>query len=179
MFLGRLPKLKVGNGLDPGVEMGPLNNQAQLEKVEDMVNDAVDKGAALVCGGSRYADDSRSKGYFYEPTVLTDVDPNSRLVTEEQFGPAIPLIEFNDADEAIAQANATHFGLGGSVWTENVEHGLELAERLECGIAWLNAHMLLEYDAPFGGWKQSGIGRELGRPGLDQFLQFKTMYWKK
>jgi acyl-CoA reductase-like NAD-dependent aldehyde dehydrogenase len=172
-------KIKVGNGLSPGTQMGPLNNPEQLRKIEKIVKEAKDDGASIVCGGSRYSDKERKTGFFFKPTIITDIDDNSQLVREEQFGPVVPVLTYRTLDEAIERANSTEYGLGGSVWTENVKKGLEVSKRLNCGTVWLNAHMLLEYSAPFGGWKQSGLGRELGKPGLDEFLQYKTTYWKK
>jgi len=166
--------LKLGNGAEPGTQMGPLNNEQQILKVEEMVNDAVENDAVLVTGGSRI----RRTGYFFQPTVLTGLDDSFRIVKEEQFGPAIPVLTYTDIEDAISRANSTGHGLGGSIWTEDIVKGQELAGRLECGTAWVNAHMLVEHRAPFGGWKKSGIGRELGKAGLNEFLQSKTMYIK-
>jgi len=177
-FKEKAEGLAVGNGLEHGTEMGPMNNERQLLKVEELVSDALDRGATLVCGGSRYKD-RRKTGYFYRPTVMTDIGDGAPLVTEEQFGPAIPILTYTDLDEAVARANATDYGLGGSVWTEDLKKGLEIASRLECGTAWVNAHMLVEHAAPFGGVKASGLGRELGRHGLEEFLQPKTTYLRK
>jgi len=178
LFSKKIETLKIGNGLDDGVEMGPLNNKEQLDRVTMLVEDARKRGASVVCGGERY-DDHRSTGYFYKPTIVTNIDDSAPLVAEEQFGPALPILTYTDVDEAIDRANDTSYGLGGSIWTENIQRGQELASRMQCGTVWLNAHMLLEHDAPFGGWKQSGIGRELGRPGLEEFLQTRTFIWKK
>jgi len=174
-FVEKANALKVGNGLEPGTQMGPLNNEAQLKKVEDLVEDARANGATIAAGGSRLP----GEGNFYSPTVITGLDDTFRIVKEEQFGPAIPILTFSDIDDAIARANDTPYGLGGSVWTEDIEKGRELASRLECGTAWVNAHMLLEHKAPFGGWKHSGNGRELGQQGLEEFLQTRTLYVRK
>jgi len=177
-FKEKAGALNVGNGLDAGVQMGPINNERQLRRVDGLVNDAIENGATLVCGGSRYTD-SRKTGYFYKPTVITDIDDGFKIVKEEQFGPAIPILTYRDVDDAIVRANATDYGLGGSVWTEKAEKGLEIASQLECGTAWVNAHMLVEHAAPFGGVKMSGLGRELGRPGLEEYQQYKTTYLRK
>lgn len=177
-FKEKTESLIVGNGLDAGVQMGPINNERQLRRIEVLVNDAVERGATLVCGGSRYTD-HRKTGYFYKPTVMTDIEDDFNLVKEEQFGPAIPILTYRDVDDAIARANATDYGLGDSAWTENVEKGLKIANGLECGTAWVNAHMLVEHSAPFGGIKKSGLGRELGRPGLEEYVQYKTTYLRK
>ena len=167
--------LKIGNGLEPGIQMGPINNERQLQKVEKLVEDARTRGATIVCGG----DIISGTGYFFQPTVITDLDDSFALVKQEQFGPVIPILTYSDIDDAIARANGTGYGLGGSIWTEDIELGMKLAERLECGTAWVNAHMLVEHSAPFGGWKQSGIGRELGRAGLEEFLQSRVIYLKR
>ncbi len=177
-FREKAETLVVGNGLKQETQMGPVNNERQLLKVEKLVADALGRGATLVCGGSRYKD-HRKTGFFYRPTVITDISDDAPLVTEEQFGPAIPILTYTDLDEAVARANGTDYGLGGSVWTEDLKKGLEIASRLECGTAWVNAHMLVEHAAPFGGFKASGLGRELGRHGLEGFLQPKTTYLRK
>lgn len=174
-FKDMASSLKVGNGAEPGIQMGPINNERQLLRVEELVNDAKKRGATIVCGGGQISD----TGYFFQPTVLTDLDDSFRIVREEQFGPAIPILRYSDIDDAIARANGTGYGLGGSIWTEDIEVGKNLAKKLECGTAWVNAHMLVEHKAPFGGWKQSGMGRELGEAGLSEFLQTKTLYLRQ
>ncbi len=167
--------LKIGNGAEPGIQLGPINNERQLLRVQELVEDAKEKGATIITGGEKIS----GTGYFFQPTVLTDLDDTFRIVKEEQFGPAIPILIYSDIDDAIARANGTGHGLGGSIWTEDIELGKNLARKLECGIAWVNAHMLVEHRAPFGGWKQSGMGRELGQAGLSEFLQSQTLYIKK
>ncbi len=167
--------LKIGYGLEPGTQLGPINNERQFLRVEELVNDAVKSGATIVTGGQRIT----GNGYFFQPTVLTDLDDTYRIVKEEQFGPAISILTYSDIDDAIARANGTVHGLGGSIWTEDIETGKNLAKKLECGTVWINAHMLVEHSAPFGGWKQSGMGRELGQAGLKEFLQSRTLYIKK
>ena len=174
-FGERAEALKIGNGAEPGIQMGPLNNERQLLKVEALVEDARKNGATIISGGSRM----EGAGYFFRPTVITDIDDSFQIVKEEQFGPAIPILTYSDIDDAIARANGTGHGLGGSIWTEDIEAGRKLAGRLECGTVWINAHMLVEHRAPFGGWKKSGMGRELGEAGLDEFLQTRTLYIKK
>ena len=175
LFKDKAESLKVGNDIEPGIQMGPINNERQLLKVQELVEDAKSRGATIVCGGNQVSD----TGYFFQPTVVTELDDSFALVKEEQFGPAIPIMTYSNIDDAIARANGTGYGLGGSIWTEDIELGMKLAERLECGTAWVNAHMLVEHSAPFGGWKQSGLGRELGRAGLEEFLQSRTLYLKK
>ena len=174
-FKEMVEALNVGNGLEPGIQMGPLNNERQLLKVQELVEDARNRGATIITGGDIISD----TGYFFQPTVITGLDDSFQIVKEEQFGPAIPILTYSDIDDALARANGTGYGLGGSIWTEDLELGQKLANRLDCGTVWLNAHMLVEHSAPFGGWKQSGMGRELGEAGLREFLQSKVRYVKK
>jgi len=173
-FKDKAEALKVGNGLEPGIQMGPINNEPQLLKIEDLVEDARKAGAKIVCGGER----TSGPGFFFQPTVVTDLDDSFALVKEEQFGPVIPILTYLEIDDVIARANGTGYGLGGSIWTEDIVIGEKLAQKLECGTVWLNAHMIVEHSAPFGGWKQSGMGRELGDAGLKEFLQYRTAFHK-
>lgn len=162
---------KVGDGLKPGTEMGPLNNPAQLEWVTDLVEDAKEAGANILTGGYR----PDGPGYFFLPSIVTDISDGTRLVDEEQFGPVIPVMKFSDIDDVISRANNSHFGLGGSVWTKDFEKGAEIASRLECGTGWVNQHMFGAAPAPFGGWKWSGIGRQLGKWGIEAYTELQTI----
>src|SRR5215470_4282984 len=164
-------QVRVGDGLDPETQLGPINNQPQFTRVQELVDDACEHGGKVVVGGKPLP----KSGYFYPPTLVTDVGEGVRLVDEEQFGTALPVIAYRDLDEAVAQANRTHYGLGGSVWTADVARGLELAQRLECGTAWVNQHINTGTLAPFGGMKWSGIGRENGRWGLDEFSDLQVL----
>jgi acyl-CoA reductase-like NAD-dependent aldehyde dehydrogenase len=161
----------VGDGLEDGVEYGPINNAPQFERVRELVDDARHAGGRIVAGGAPLDRD----GYFYAPTVVADVAEGVRLVDEEQFGPALPVMSFRDVDEAIERANASHFGLGGSIWTADLERGAELAQRLECGTGWVNQHLNLVPNAPFGGSKWSGIGVENGPWGLAAFSEYQVI----
>jgi acyl-CoA reductase-like NAD-dependent aldehyde dehydrogenase len=154
--------VKTGDGFDPASQLGPINNRPQFERVSELVDDARKAGARVVAGGERLGE----RGYFFCPTLLADVDNGVRIVDEEQFGPALPVVRYRDLDEAIARANATHFGLGASVWTGDPDRGTEVAARLECGTAWVNTHLGIVPHAPFGGWKWSGLGVENGKWGL-------------
>ncbi len=162
---------KVGDGLEPGVEYGPINNAPQLERVRELVDDARAAGGRIVAGGAPLP----REGYFYAPTVVADVAEGVRLVDEEQFGPALPVMPFRDVEEALERANATHFGLGGSIWTADPRRGAELAGRLECGTGWVNQHLNLVPNAPFGGSKWSGIGYENGPWGLAAFTELQVI----
>lgn len=161
----------VGDGLDPKTELGPLQNESQLRYVEELVEDARNHGGRILCGGHAKND----AGYFFEPTIVADVTDGVRLVDEEQFGPALPVIKYSDVDDAIRRANSNPNGLGGSIWSNDSESAAKLASRLECGTAWVNEHAALQPNAPFGGVKQSGIGVEFGRYGLEEYTSIQTL----
>lgn len=167
----------VGDGLDPEVTMGPLNNKSQLEIVRELVAEARQKGATVRELG-RVADQRTfEEGYFHRPTVVTEVDRTFRVVSCEQFGPVVPIIPFETEDEAIRLANDTEFGLCSSVWTVDPERAVRVARRLEAGYTYLNAHGPMAQDsrAPFGGFKQSGFGRNLGYEGVLEFLEYHSI----
>src|SRR5437667_374507 len=164
-------RVNMGAGFEAGSELGPINNRPQFERVQELVDDARRQGGKVVAGGAPLP----RAGYFYPPTLVTDVGEGVRLVDEEQFGTALPIIAYHDLEDALGQANRTHYGLGGSIWTADVARGLELAQRLECGTAWVNQHINTGALAPFGGMKWSGIGRENGRWGLDEFSDLQVL----
>jgi len=164
--------LRVGNGLDKS-EIGPLVSKAARDKVIRLVGDAVAKGATIVCGGG--IPDAHPTGWFYAPTILTGCTPDMDILHEECFGPVAAVVRVPDFDAAIAGANASPFGLGASVFTTSLEEAMEAVERLDAGMVWVN-NPLIDNDAlPFGGWKASGLGRELGRQGLDAFRRSKMV----
>jgi acyl-CoA reductase-like NAD-dependent aldehyde dehydrogenase len=167
--------VKVGEGSTEGVQLGPINNKPQFDRVSELVADAIKGGATAVTGGKPI----EGGGYFYEPTILSDIADGTRIVDEEQFGPALPIISYRDLDDAVERANATHFGLSGSVWSADPERGAEVAARLECGTAWVNAHLALAPHQPFGGAKWSGIGVENGPWGLYGFTELQVLYRSK
>ncbi len=164
--------VKVGDGLDPENQLGPVNNRPQFERVIELVEDAKKDGARIVVGGQPL----ESSGYFYPPTLVTEVDEDTRLVAEEQFGPALPVLPYRDVDEAVERANATKYGLSGSVWSSDPERGAEVASRLECGTAWVNSHITIQPNLPFGGAKWSGIGVENGPWGLLGFTELQVVH---
>lgn len=166
-FAKEVAKLKVGDGLDKEVEIGPLINEDGLEKVASHVADAVDKGASVVTGGNRLD----SEGVFYEPTVIRDVDPSMIIMSEETFGPVAPIQKIETDEEAITLANSTEYGLAAYVYTESVARGTKIIERLDFGIIGWNDGVPSAAQAPFGGMKESGIGREGGHEGMDAFLE--------
>jgi succinate-semialdehyde dehydrogenase/glutarate-semialdehyde dehydrogenase len=165
----RMGALKLGRGTEEGVDVGPLIDADQREKVADLVGDAVDKGAACLVGGSAVD----GAGYFFEPTVLADVPDSARLLREEIFGPVAPVKGFGSDEEAVAAANATEYGLVAYVYTRDIKRALRVCEQLESGMIGLNQGMVSNAGAPFGGVKQSGIGREGGNEGIHEFLETK------
>jgi acyl-CoA reductase-like NAD-dependent aldehyde dehydrogenase len=166
---------KVGPGTEEGVQLGPINNRPQFERVSELVADALASGAVAAAGGNPFEGD----GYFFEPTILTNLSDGTRIVDEEQFGPALPVITYRDVDEVIERANATHYGLSGSVWGSDVERATAVAEQLECGTAWVNTHLALAPNQPFGGAKWSGIGVENGTWGLLGFCEPQVIHRSK
>lgn len=163
--------MKTGNGFDEDTDFGPLQNGKQLDIVKALAKDAKDRGANFLCGGE-VTDES---GYFYPITLVSNIDDGARLVDEEQFGPILPIIKFSDVEEAVASANRLQVGLGGSVWSQDLEKAQSIASRLECGTVWINNHAMVQPDAPFGGVKDSGFGVEFGEAGLKEFTFIQTV----
>lgn len=161
----------VGDGMSPETAMGPINNRPQFERVNELIESARHDGAKFVAGG----EPDERPGYFVRPTIVTGLEDGTRLVDEEQFGPVLPIIPVRSAEDALERANATHFGLGGSVWTNDVDRGVALASQLECGTGWVNQHGALSPFAPFGGSKWSGIGYENGPWGLAAFTELQVL----
>ncbi|MEU8221525.1 NAD-dependent succinate-semialdehyde dehydrogenase [Kribbella sp. NPDC048915] len=165
----RMSRLKVGRGTEDGVDVGPLIDGKQLDKVADLVADAIAQGARTLTGGAVAA----GNGYFFQPTVLADVPPTARLQKEEIFGPVAPLTAFETEDEAVRMANDTEFGLVSYLFTKDLSRALRVSERLEAGMIGLNQGIVSNPAAPFGGVKQSGLGREGGSVGIDEYLEIK------
>jgi acyl-CoA reductase-like NAD-dependent aldehyde dehydrogenase len=165
----------VGDGANESSQLGPINNKPQFDRVSALVADAVSAGATAVAGGHPID----GPGYFYEPTILAGALDGTRIVDEEQFGPALPVISYRNVDEVVDQANATHFGLSGSVWSADANRASEVADRLECGTAWVNTHLVLQPNQPFGGAKWSGIGVENGPWGLYGFTEVRVIHRAK
>lgn len=155
----------LGNGMDAGVNFGPVQNIDQLSLVNELVEDAKANGACVLIGGKPLD----GKGYFYPPTIVSNISDGVRLVDEEQFGPVLPIIKYSDVEDAIKRANASENGLGGSVWSADITAAQKIAGRLECGTAWINGHAELLPYAPFGGCKMSGFGVEFGIDGLLEY----------
>ncbi len=167
----RARRTRLGNGLDPDVQLGPISNRLQFERLISIVQDARSRGATFHSGGAPLP----GPGYFFPPSIVTGVGPGSRIVEEEQFGPVLPIIPFEQEEEAIALANGTKFGLGGSVWTADPDHGAELASRLDVGLAWVNQHARPYPDAPSGGHKWSGLGHRGGQSGYDHYVSLQVL----
>jgi len=174
-LVGKVEKLRVGNGLEQGVIVGPLHTAAQRDEVEDQVRDAVQRGARILAGGKRPSGDAFAKGNFYLPTVLVDVDEESRVVQEEVFGPALPVMRVQNLDEAIEKANRSIYGLGSSIWTRDLDKANAAAEQIEAGYTWINSPQIIFDELPFGGVKQSGLGKEHGSEALDYYMETKSV----
>jgi succinate-semialdehyde dehydrogenase / glutarate-semialdehyde dehydrogenase len=161
--------LKVGDGFESGVQQGPLISTAALEKVERHIKDAVSKGASIICGGKQHPLGKT----FFEPTVLCDVKPSMQIMREETFGPVAPLLRFHKEDEAIQMANDTEYGLASYIYSRDIDRIWRVAEQLEFGMVSVNGGLFSNEVAPFGGVKESGIGREGSKYGADDYLEIK------
>lgn len=171
--------LRVGNGMHENIDMGPLNNRRQWEYIKELVADIEEKDEGRIVTGGRVPGGSAwSRGYFFEPTLVTDVPSESRLLKEEVFGPVLPLVRVKNLDEAIEAANNTCYGLGASIWTKNIDRVRIGCEQLNAGIIWLNQHLKVAPEVPFGGTMESGIGRENGPDALSEYLDLKTVMLK-
>ena len=159
--------------------VGPLHSAAQRAEVEDQVQDAVARGAKVLAGGKRPQGDAFAKGNFYLPTLLADVDEKSKVIQDEVFGPALPIVRVKDLDEAIEKANDSIYGLGSSIWTRDIDKANEGAERLEAGYTWVNSPQIIFDELPFGGVKQSGIGKEHGNEALDYYMETKSVVYAR
>jgi acyl-CoA reductase-like NAD-dependent aldehyde dehydrogenase len=160
-------KAKVGSGLEPDTQLGPIQNREQYDRVVGILDETTRSGARILAGGEV----PKTDGYFLPPTIVADIDDHSRLVREEQFGPIVPVLKFSDEDDALRRANDTRYGLSGSVWSSNPERAAALASRLEVGTAWVNHHRATAATVPFGGAKESGIGRVYSEMGLKAYLE--------
>jgi succinate-semialdehyde dehydrogenase/glutarate-semialdehyde dehydrogenase len=170
----RVAKMKAGSGFEDGVSIGPLINQAAIDKVNRQVTDAIEKGAKLITGGMQLTEGSLADGHFYAPTVLADVTPDMLIYREETFGPVAPIIKYDDNDDVLAMANDTTYGLAAYVYTQNLGRAMHMFEGLRFGIIGINDINPTSAAAPFGGMKDSGLGREGGKPGIMEYLETKT-----
>ncbi len=169
----RTKRLKIGNGMEPDVDLGPMFSEAQREKTKEHVADALARGAELLYGGREPEGAAFARGFFFLPTVLSGADHSMKVMREETFGPVAPIMRFKRLEEAISLANDTEYGLAAYVFTNDLHTALYLSERLEAGGIGVNVNSVVDMQAPFGGWKQSGLGRELGHHGLEAYLETK------
>ena len=164
----------VGDGSEQGTQIGPIQNKMQFEKVKEFLEDAR-KNGKVIAGGEPLD----RKGYFIPPTIVRDIPDDARLVKEEQFAPILPVLSYTNLEEAIERANDSEYGLGGTVWTKDLDKGVEVASQIVTGTVWINKHLDLPNEIPFGGAKQSGIGVEYGQEGLEEFTQARTVNMAK
>ena len=171
----RTKKMVPGDPMDPKTRLGAISSKTQLERVLGYIDTARKEGASLVAGGSR-ADIGTGKGYFLQPTVFADVTPTMTIAREEIFGPVLAAIEFADVDEAIARANDSIYGLAAGVWTKDIKKAHYVASKLQAGTVWVNTYNVYDTAAPFGGYKQSGFGREMSEHAIEHYTQIKTVW---
>ena len=169
-------KVKVGNPLDPDTQMGSQVNDKQVEKIQSCVDIAVQDGAKIACGGRVFDEGELSKGAFYRPTLLVNVDNSMKAAREEIFGPVAVIIKFKTEEEVIAMANDTDFGLGGAVWTRDINRAIRVSRAIETGRMWVNTYNAIPAGAPFGGYKTSGVGRETHKVILEHYTQMKNIF---
>jgi len=172
----RIRHIRLGNGMDEVTQMGPLISADQLQKVDNHVQTAIQEGAQLLCGGSRPEEVALKDGFFYAPTLLTGCEANMRIVQEEIFGPVVHVEKFETEEEAIKKANNTIYGLSGGFWTKDPQRIARVSKALRFGTVWINDFNVYFTQAPWGGYKQSGLGRELGSTGLEEFQEIKHVY---
>lgn len=177
-FLEGVRQLKQGDPLDPGVTLGPTVNLPELLKVEQYVENARQSGAQILTGGKRLTDGPFSRGYWFEPTVITGVQQNMQIMQEEVFGPVVPIMEFSDFDEALSLANDSRYGLAAYLFTNDVNRVMRAVRDMECGELYINRGPGESIHGFHTGWKQSGLAGDDGKYGLEHYLQRKTVYIK-
>jgi acyl-CoA reductase-like NAD-dependent aldehyde dehydrogenase len=174
-LVDRVRRLRLGPGIEPTTDVGPMIGESYRAKVEDHITDAIAKGAKILVGGQRPS--GIKKGFYLEPTVLIDVDHTMKIMREETFGPTLPIMAYDTFDEAIALANDTEYGLGACLYSNDARKVRRFYEHVQAGSIWINDPLTDNYAGPFGGMKMSGIGRELGEEGLEEFWQTKHVHW--
>jgi succinate-semialdehyde dehydrogenase/glutarate-semialdehyde dehydrogenase len=175
----KVAKLALGAGTAEGTMIGPLHSEAQRETLEDQVASTLDQGGELVAGGKRPDGREFADGWFYEPTLIAEPTHDSKVAVEEVFGPALPLWRVRGIEEAISWANASRFGLGSSIWTRDLNAATLAAEKLEAGYTWVNSGQIVYDELPFGGFGESGVGKEHGNEALDYYQESKAVVVKR
>jgi acyl-CoA reductase-like NAD-dependent aldehyde dehydrogenase len=172
----RAKKMKVGDPLDKATQMGSQISSRQMDTILDYIQSGREQGAKVLCGGERDVEGAKSKGYFVKPTIFSEVRPDMRIAQEEIFGPVLAAIRFKDPGEAVEIANGTIYGLVAAVWTRDVKLAHRLAGEIKAGSVWINTYNGFDTGSPFGGYKQSGFGRDLGAYALDQYTNVKSVW---
>jgi acyl-CoA reductase-like NAD-dependent aldehyde dehydrogenase len=161
----------MGSGMEPSTQFGPIQNRTQYERVKDLIEDSRQNGN-IIAGGSI----PDGPGYFIPPTIVRDLADDARLVREEQFGPVMPVLAYDDINELIDRVNNSEYGLGGTIWARDTDRAIEIANRVDTGTMWVNCHMNFSFDVPVGPSKHSGMGLQLGQQGLEDFTQLKIIF---
>jgi acyl-CoA reductase-like NAD-dependent aldehyde dehydrogenase len=178
-LLAKVAKLRLGDGTAEGTMLGPLHSESQRETLEQQVSSTVAQGGELLVGGKRPEGDEYAGGWFYEPTLIREPPHDSPISVEEVFGPALPIWRIRSLEEAIARANASQFGLGSSIWTRDLTAATIAAEKLEAGYTWINSPQIIYDELPFGGFGESGLGKEHGNEALDHYQESKAVVVKR
>jgi aldehyde dehydrogenase (NAD+) len=168
--------MRVGDPLDPKTEMGAQISQTQLDRILGYIQSGKEQGAKLLCGGERDTDGEKARGFFMKPTVFSDVKPDMEIAQEEVFGPVLAALKFHDEEEAAHIANGTIYGLVSAIWTHDIQRAHRLARQIKAGVVWINTYNGFDSAAPFGGYKQSGFGREMGMHALESYTQVKSVW---
>ncbi|MCH8013640.1 MAG: aldehyde dehydrogenase, partial [Candidatus Dadabacteria bacterium] len=172
-FIKRVKKIRMGDPLRDDTEIGSVISREHFESVKSYFQKGKNEGGKVLCGGKRPR--KFKKGYFFEPTVIADVDPKATIACEEIFGPIVAVIPFKTEEEAVEIANDTVYGLAGGIWTQDIKRALRVAKKIKAGYLWVNTYGGIIPETPYGGFKQSGFGKELGKDGLDMYLESKTV----
>jgi aldehyde dehydrogenase (NAD+) len=172
----RANQMKLGKPLDPSTQMGSQISQTQMDRILGYIEAGTQEGARLLCGGERDTEGDKAKGYFVKPAIFADVKPRMKIAQEEIFGPVLAALRFKDAEEAAEIANSTVYGLVSSVWTRDIRVAHRLARQIKAGSVWINDYNCFDSASPFGGYKQSGFGREMGAHALESYTQVKSVW---
>ncbi len=172
----RARKMRIGNPLDPASEMGAQISKTQFERIMTYIEAGKREGASLLCGGERDTEGEKARGYYIKPAIFADVKPQMKIAQEEIFGPVLAALKFSDVEEAAAIANSTIYGLVSAVWTRDIQTAHRLAQEIKAGSVWINAYNCFDSASPFGGYKQSGFGREMGRHAIESYTQIKSVW---